>query len=306
MNNIGSSSLLQTQMSDQLIMSSSLPMNTTTNTSIGTSEIDNLDPKNPLKSLSHQEANNIPMSFKSMNMAGGMFSTSSGTLFGGPRTSSSSSLQLSSSNGSSSFNYLQDSKNGCQVSGSAHMSATALLQKAAQMGATASNTINSPMMQKSFVSSMAGPGGIHQPSYEHFQPQPPDQSNMVGPMTMNGGGGFTNQLLQKGQQDISHLFDANNDMYSHFMQKDDSNSSSSLIHARTAVEISSAGRLVASGGGNNTMTLDLLGIGGSSRPVNLHDHHQQQRLELEALMEPAKVANYESFPTTTHTWGFRN
>lgn len=313
MNNIGSSSL-QTQMSDQLIMSSSLPMNTTTNTSIGTSEIDNLDPKNPLKSLS-QEAN-IPMSFKSMNMAGGMFSTSSGTLFGGPRTSSSSSLQLNSSNGSSSFNYLQDSKNGCQVSGSAHMSATALLQKAAQMGATASNSINSPMMQKSFVSSMAGPGGIlqqHNPSYEHFQPQPPDQSNMVG-MTMNGGG-FTNQLLQKGQQDISHLFDANttastmNDMYSHFMQKDDSNSSSSLTHARTAVEISSAGRLVASGEGNNTMTLDLLGIGGSSRPVNLHEHQQQQqqhRLELEALMEPAKVANYESFPTTTHTWGFRN
>jgi hypothetical protein len=298
-NNINIGSSLQTQMPDQLIMSS-LPMNT--------SEIDNLDPKNPLKCLP-QEA--VPMPFKSINMAGGMFSTSSGTLFGGPRTSSSSSLQLSSSNGSSAFNYLQDGRNGCQQSGSAHMSATALLQKAAQMGATASNSsINSPMMQKSFVSSMAaGPGVIHQqhnpPSYDHqhFQPEPPDQSNMAG--MINSGGYFTNQLLQKGPQDISHLFDTNsttgtgstmNDVYSHFMQKD----------GRSTVEISSTG--------NNTTTLDLLGIGGStSRPVNLHEHHhqqaqqqQQQRLELEAMIEPAKVANYESFPGTTHTWGFRN
>jgi hypothetical protein len=316
MNNNNIVSSLQTQMPDQLIMSS-LPMNTITNTS----EIDNLDPKNPLKSLSQEP---IPMPFKSMNMAGGMFSTSSGTLFGGPRTSSSSSLQLSSSNSSSAFNYLQDSKNGCQASGSAHMSATALLQKAAQMGATASNSINSPMMQKSFVSTMAGPGAIHQqhnPSYEHFQPQPPDQSNMVG-MTMNSGG-FTNQLLQKGPQDhiSDHLFDTNtggstlmSDMYSHFMQKDDSNSTSSLIHGRTTGERISTGILVGgSGGGNNTTTLDLLGIGGSSRPVNFHEHHQQQqqqqqqqRLELEAMIEPAKVANYEPFPATTHTWGFRN
>ncbi|GLT66563.1 hypothetical protein SLA2020_389200 [Shorea laevis] len=105
---------------------------------------------------------------------------------------------------------------------------------------------------------------------------------------INSGGYFTNQLLQKGPQDISHLFDTN-----------------STTDGRSTVEISSTG--------NNTTTLDLLGIGGStSRPVNLHDTSSSAgaaattRLELEAMIEPAKVANYESFPGTTHTWGFRN
>ncbi|KAJ6873490.1 hypothetical protein NC651_032385 [Populus alba x Populus x berolinensis] len=115
----------------------------------------------------------VPIPLKSMNMAGGMFSSSSGTLFGSPRSiSSTSSLQLSSKD-SSGLHYLQDNKNGCQISASAHMSATAMLKKAAQMGATASNSINSPVMQKSFASSMAGPhdqlSSIKPPTYGRIQ-----------------------------------------------------------------------------------------------------------------------------------------
>lgn len=302
---------------------SSMPLNTATNTSIGMSEFNNFDPKNPLKSLPRDL---VPMPFKSMNMGGGMFSSSSGTLFGGPRSisSSSSSLQLSS-NSSSGFNYLQDSKNGCPIAGTAHMSATALLQKAAQIGATASNSINSPMMQKSFTSGMAGPDQQlssikppsyaaiqqqqqHNASYDHFASQP-EHSNMAG---INGTGGFTNQIMQKTSQEISHLFDggtdsaAMNDMgmfssmymsgdhqnpgFMKSMENEDSSGSSSFLQAgRNTMERNTTGpsRFGGNSAGADMLTLDFMGIGGT-RPTNLQDQQQhnqiqQQRLELEAM-----------------------
>ncbi|KAF8015066.1 hypothetical protein BT93_H0759 [Corymbia citriodora subsp. variegata] len=167
---------LHQQMPNHDLMPSSMPMINTTTTNSSNSPMflndfnTTFDSKNPLRSLPQDF---VPLPFKpntnnlsSMSMMSppGMFSTTSGTLFGGPRgatiSSSSSNLQLSS-NTSSGFNYLQEAKaggGGLLVAGgasAAHMSATALLQKAAQMGATASNSINSPMMQqKSF---MAGP-----------------------------------------------------------------------------------------------------------------------------------------------------
>ncbi|OVA03365.1 zinc finger protein [Macleaya cordata] len=201
---------------------SSMPVN---NTSPG-GEFSETDAKNPLKSLPQDL---MVMPLKPLTMTGGMFSSSSGTLFNGPRSnisSASSCLQLSA-NSLSNFDGLDDGKIGRQLAGSAHMSATALLQKAAQMGATASSNINSPMMQKSFVSGMAGLdqfngirssspyGGINQQdnnnnnnnnsSLDYMQSQT-DQSQVDG--MINNGGGFINQFLHKGlsSQEMSSQF----------------------------------------------------------------------------------------------------
>ncbi|KAF5186543.1 indeterminate-domain [Thalictrum thalictroides] len=190
------------------------PMPPSTSSTLGISEFHQTDQKNPLKSLPHDL---MPMPLKSLNMAGGMFSSSTGTLYNGLRSMSStaSCLQLSP-NTSSSFDGLHNSKTSRQISGSAHMSATALLQKAAQMGATASSNINSPMMQKSFVTSMTSPdqisgmrpstfGGIMDSSmqqhsnnsYDHMQSQQTDQTQLVG----NDGGAFINQFLHNNIKD---------------------------------------------------------------------------------------------------------
>ncbi|KAH8517387.1 hypothetical protein Peur_048569 [Populus x canadensis] len=318
MANMGSN--LQNQMPELM---SSMPLSANTSTSIGIPDFNCFDPKNPLKSLPQEL---LPIPFKSMNMAGAMFSSSSGTLFGSPRSiSSTSSLQLSS-NGSSGLHYLQDNKNGCQISATAHMSATALLQKAAQMGATASNSINSPMMQKSFASSMAGPdqlssirsstyGGIqqHNTSYDDLPPQASDQTSMAG--MINGVGGFNNQPLQRGPQEMSQIFDtagtgssAMNDMAmfaSMFMSNDqnpgfiknmeqEDSGTSGLMHGRNALmERNPTGpsRFVGTPiEGGDMMTRDFMGIGGA-RPTNFQDQQQQHqpRLEMEAMSQHQRM-----------------
>ncbi|PNY00516.1 zinc finger protein NUTCRACKER-like [Trifolium pratense] len=239
---------LQNQMHDPI---SSMPLKPNSNTS---SELNNeYDPKNSLKSPTQEH---VPTPFRSNNACGGMFSTSAGALFGGPKTlpPSSSSLQLSSN----SFNYFNDNKTGGLICGSAQMSATALLQKAAQIGSTSSNSgnCNSSMMQKSFVSSMispnhvSGPIMMNQPSYEHFNPlNHNDLTNMAG---VSGGGAFTNQLFQNNTNDIG--------MFSQISMGNDQSSG-----------------LMKNMAESNQLVHDFLGIGGSNS--SLHETQQQQRLE---------------------------
>uniref|UniRef100_A0A7N0TTE4 C2H2-type domain-containing protein n=1 Tax=Kalanchoe fedtschenkoi TaxID=63787 RepID=A0A7N0TTE4_KALFE len=168
------------------------------------------DPKNPLKSMPQEL---VPMPFRAMN---GMFSTSSGTVFSNPRAHSPSTLQLSSISSTSFSSYLQ------QFGGStpnAYTSATALLQKAAQMGATtASNTINSPMMHKSYnVSNMAGAAdqGLmtgYVPVFE--SQQQPRQYQSHQQMLLGGGFGTDQQMLEAATNGSSTAMDEQMSMFS--------------------------------------------------------------------------------------------
>lgn len=199
--------------------------------------------------------NTIPMGsttsfMKPMNMmVGGMFSGSSGALFGAPNNNKSI---INTTNPSG---FLQEMST---FSGSsAQMSATALLQKAAQMGAAPTSshtsTTSTPIiMQKSFVSMPA--------------PAPADQ----------GGGIFMSHLFESagGNGNGNGNGNNNNDDLGMVMGGGDEDIMNDIISSRMST----------TGGMNGPdvmmQTVDFLGIGGSRPSKNLlHEQQQQQRIQ---------------------------
>ncbi|XP_057782375.1 zinc finger protein GAI-ASSOCIATED FACTOR 1-like [Salvia miltiorrhiza] len=259
---------LSAQLPD-LMSTMPISSNTNTNTSMAMSGF-----SNPLKSLPQDL---LPIPFKPMNMAAGtgMFSSASGNLFGSPRNmpSSSSGLQLSSNSSPTGYNYHQDSKNLGQIFGSAQMSATALLQKAAQMGATATN---SPMMQKNFVSTMAAGPAARPGPYENFHGE---QFN----------GGFAAQLMQKGPQE---LFEGGADMvmYGGMLMDQNINPGGGGGGGGGFLKNMVEGSGVEMNG-NDMTTVDFLGVGGSRVA---HDQINQQRMQVMQSNNPFHHHHAES------------
>lgn len=263
MSNMGQN--LQGQVSELM---SSIPINNINNPnpSIGTSEFNQSDTKETILSLPQDQL--MPFSTKPLNMVGSLFSS--------PRSISCSSPSLHlKTNSSPMFE-----GNSHQLAGGSAglMSATALLQKAAQMGATvSSNTgMNSPLMQ-TFVTAMAPP------SFSAMQPQN-DQS-------------FSNHFIQKAEQEFSsQIFNGvpdnlgmnNMGMFNGLLDqnsatlkniKHDNGNSNSVLHGGNSNARLSNSTSMKGASGSTTeemMTLDLLGIGGV-RHGNFHEQRQQNK-----------------------------
>ncbi|XP_008789952.1 zinc finger protein GAI-ASSOCIATED FACTOR 1-like [Phoenix dactylifera] len=181
-----------------------------------------------------------------------------------PRTIPSSSLQFSES-GPMGFDGHRDVNMARMVAGAAHMSATALLQKAAQMGAT---TSGNNIMYRGFTSVMAGPDRVsstnpygpmkaHGP-FDHLTP-PGEQSQLAG---INRGG-TPNRFYTGVIAPVAGML----------MNGDDGFSKNAEHRGREPGE-------------GNVMTVDFLGVGGDKRSLDEQKQAmaygsvgRQQRLE---------------------------
>ncbi|KAG1326300.1 zinc finger protein GAI-ASSOCIATED FACTOR 1-like [Cocos nucifera] len=249
---------LQAQLPDQLMT----PMGTnSTNLPVGVSDFDNHDIKNHLKGLAYDL---MPTSLRSHNtMAGTMLSSTSATTL------------FSSGSFPSGYNGLGDGTKTDQLDiGSAHISATALLQKAAQMGATATGS-RAGATQRGFVSGMAGP-------YRNWVQQ--------HGMGVNGGA-FGNQFFDIGKgggsarsdagvlNSTAGVFVGGGDRGHGFFKALGHETGGDLMQGGSG----RSGLRYGGGGSGDVTTLDFLGISGvrSVAAMGLHEQQQQQQQGME-------------------------
>lgn len=271
--------LQQGQVSDQIL--SCMPLNNNPNSTIGLSDFTQSDIKNPLKTLTPPQNT---LNIAAAAAAAAMLSTTSGSLFGRPITasspSSSSHLHPSNNSASPSFeNRQQLPPQPDAIAAGSMMSATALLQKAAQMGATASTK----------MTSMAGTpfGGMinlqkNSSSSNDYQQLQADQSQFLNQFFDQNGGAESEVMQEMGM--FSGLFDQNHGLFIKNMEQhhgnrnsnNNNNNNNFFVAKTTNPGLSSSTVSTPRNGKTDTMTVDFLGIGGA-RPGNFHGQQQQQQ-----------------------------
>ncbi|KAK2456568.1 zinc finger protein GAI-ASSOCIATED FACTOR [Trifolium repens] len=268
------------------------------------------DHKHPLSSLPAKPFNN------------NIFTTSLSS------STSSPSLQLSSNN---SLNNILEENGSLHLSAatSPHMSATALLQKAAQMGATVSNNNNAGMSmpEKAIAANMMAPPlfGVAQQQGHAFmnhymqQQQQYNNNNFNANGMINGGGGSVNGSMN-GVDMFNAILDQSKALSKIIEQN---NQTQSSINSVGGVGVGGGGGGASSnnnvvmniggskGSGGDVMTLDLLGIGGGGAHGNFYGGGgtQQQQQQAESAAAAAdevwrnwstKNGGFESFSATSN------
>ncbi|XP_008800868.1 zinc finger protein GAI-ASSOCIATED FACTOR 1-like [Phoenix dactylifera] len=246
---------LQAHRVPELMMPIGTP--STADSPVGLSDFNNHDIKNPLKALPYDL---MPTPLRSHTMAGSMLSTTTAaTLF-------------SSRTFPSGYHVLSDStKMGQLAIGSADMSATALLQKAAQLGATATcgaTAMTSSKTHRSFISEMAGP----------------DQNSTIRPYGLYDGvqthgmgvdgGGFVNQFFDTTMGESSGLSDIGMFPLTAGMLNNSGGGGGGSQGGSGGSRLSYGG-----GGSGDVMTVDFLGVGRARTvpAMGLHEKQQQQQ-----------------------------
>lgn len=285
----------------------SLPINNANlpNPQTGTMDHNNKHPLSLLQELmpipANKPFNNSNNNNNSMSAAG-----AAGTLFTRSLSSASSapSLQLSSD----SLNVFQENGHQLQpppAAASPFMSATALLQKAAQMGATVSHHgggMNSSVAEKGFVvTSMAptsfgaGAGAGHSFMNQNHYMQVNGQEDHISGQYLNESTGMNGVDMFNAILDQSKAF-------SKIIEENNRSNNHGVLHGGSSGAINT--NIGGTRGSGDVMTLDFLGIGGAGAGAGNFYATQHQVAEKATRDDiwrnwSTKNAGFESFSATS-------